>query len=71
MVNGAILVMADASNLRLERRDPRIELRDRKGIEILRTDQCHRVSGTRRRGNFVGVHGRRVARAAQGVNGWR
>lgn len=54
MVNGALLMFSDALDFAFERRDPRIEFRDRQRIEILLDQDRERVAGARE--ILFGIH---------------
>ena len=66
MVNGALHPRAGASDLRFQRGDPRFQIGDRQGIEILPGKAGQQVveAGP----GFVGIHGHSVDRGCGAVN---
>lgn len=55
MVNGTRAVMANPLDLGFERRDARVELRDRERIEILVREHRQRIVAPKRK-ILVGIH---------------
>lgn len=56
MVNDALSVLAGAINFRRQRGDPRVQLLDRKRVEILSGQGVHRITRPTREILF-GIHG--------------